>query len=50
MITHKTYKTVNDEWIMPREVYLNEGKLLEKRQMKLSLRVQVKKCLSQRKM
>ena len=34
MITQKTYKTVNDEWIMPREVYLNEGKLLEKRQMK----------------
>ncbi len=27
MITHKTYKTKNDEWIMPREVYQKEGKL-----------------------
>ena len=27
MITHKTYKTESDEWIMPREVYMNEGKL-----------------------
>ncbi len=31
MITHKTYKTVNDEWIMPREVYLNEGKLFREK-------------------
>ena len=27
MITHKTYRTESDEWIMPREVCIKEGKL-----------------------
>ncbi len=28
MITHKTYKTVNNEWVMPKEVIYENGKLL----------------------
>ncbi len=28
MITHKTYKTKNNEWIMPKEVILKDGMLL----------------------
>ena len=31
MITHKTYRTKNDEWIMPKEVFLDEGKLLREK-------------------
>ena len=31
MITHKTYRTQKDEWIMPREVYLNEGSLFREK-------------------
>ena len=31
MITHKTYRTQNEEWVMPREVYLNEGKLFKEK-------------------
>ena len=27
MITHKTYKTKNNEWVMPKEVVLKDGKL-----------------------
>ena len=30
MITHKTYKTSNNEWVMPKEVVINNGKLSEK--------------------
>ena len=28
MITHKTYKTINNEWVMPKEVIYENGKLL----------------------
>ena len=28
MITHKTYKTANNEWVMPIEVVSKNGKLL----------------------
>ena len=31
MITHKTYKTQNNEWIMPKEVLLNKGKLFREK-------------------
>ena len=29
MITHKTYKNQNDEWIMPKDVAIKDGKLLD---------------------
>ena len=29
MITHKTYKTSNGEWVMPKEVVLKDGQLLK---------------------
>ena len=28
MITHKTYKTINNEWVMPKEIIYENGKLL----------------------
>ena len=31
MITHKTYKTSNNEWVMPKEVLINDGKLIRER-------------------
>jgi len=31
MITHKTYKTQNGEWIMPKEVILNDGILVREK-------------------
>ena len=31
MITHKTYKTTNDEWVMPKEVIFNDGKLIREK-------------------
>ena len=31
MITHKTYKTKNNEWVMPKEVLLHEGKLIREK-------------------
>ena len=35
MITHKTYKTLNDEWVMPKDVVEIDGKLLEKKTKKI---------------
>tara|TARA_B100000989_G_scaffold289543_1_gene261541 strand:- start:2160 stop:4526 length:2367 start_codon:yes stop_codon:yes gene_type:complete len=29
MITHKTYKTMGEEWVMPKEVIFSDGKLLK---------------------
>ncbi len=29
MITHKTYKNQNDEWIMPKDVAIKDGKLID---------------------
>ena len=31
MITHKTYKTSNNEWVMPKEVLINNGKLIREK-------------------
>ena len=31
MITHKTYKTTNEEWVMPKEVIFNDGKLIREK-------------------
>ena len=31
MITHKTYKTNNNEWVMPKEVLINNGKLIREK-------------------
>ncbi len=31
MITHKTYRTESEEWVMPKEVIFNDGKLLRKK-------------------
>ena len=31
MITHKTYKTSNNEWVMPKEVLINDGKLIREK-------------------
>ncbi len=31
MITHKTYKTKNNEWVMPKEVISKDGKLLREK-------------------
>ena len=31
MITHKTYKTKNNEWVMPREVLVKDGKLIREK-------------------
>ena len=30
MITHKTYKTDNNEWVMPKEVVISDGKLIKR--------------------
>ena len=30
MITHKTYKTNNNEWVMPKEVVISDGKLIKR--------------------
>ncbi len=30
MITHKTYKTSNEEWVMPKDVLFSDGKLIRK--------------------
>ena len=30
MITHKTYKTNNNEWVMPKEVVISDGKLVKR--------------------
>ena len=30
MITHKTYKTKDNKWVMPREVVISDGKLIRK--------------------
>jgi len=35
MITHKTYRTLNDEWVMPKDVAEIDGKLLEKKTKKI---------------
>ena len=31
MITHKTYKTSNNEWVMPKEVLINNGKFIREK-------------------
>ena len=31
MITHKTYKTSRDEWVMPKEIVLKDGKLIREK-------------------
>ena len=31
MITHKTYKTSNNEWVMPKEVLIDNGKLVREK-------------------
>ncbi len=30
MITHKTYKTNNNEWVMPKEVVISDGKIIKR--------------------
>ena len=30
MITHKTYKTLDGEWVMPKDILESNGKLLKK--------------------
>ena len=30
MITHKTYKTNNNEWVMPKEVVISDGRLIKR--------------------
>ena len=50
MITHKTYKTSNNEWVMPKEVLINNGKLIREKTKESLIEGPWKKCQNQKKM
>ena len=50
MITHKTFKTLDNEWVMPKDVVTKDGKLLKNKTGEKVQEGQVKKCLNLRKM
>ena len=44
MITHKTYRTNEKEWVMPTDVALVEGNLIHRKTKRKLLKAQQKRC------
>ena len=49
MITHKTYRTNNKEWVMPADVALVDGNLIHRKTKEAVIEGPTEKMLSQRK-